>query len=148
MSPPSPDERGPPKMEENDEVDVAIETDHLGRLTPLGGSQVPPLRANNSVSDDIGKKCTFQNNQRPVSVPLPDLLTLHLSLVSATLFSQEHPVLFLSYAFAIQTYLSCGLFIYCSTRSPANLSDAAGIIVVVLGKSANRLSSPGDTVNT
>ena len=79
MSPPSPDDHGPPEIEENDEVDVAIKTDHLGQLTPLGGSQVPPLRANNSVSDDIGKKFTLQNNQRPVSVPLPDLLTLHLS---------------------------------------------------------------------
>lgn len=93
-------------MEENDEVDVAIKTDHLGRLTPPGGSQVPPLRANNSVSRDIGKKFTFQNNQRPVSVPLREPLTLHLSLVSATLFSQEHPVLFLFYVFVIQTYLS------------------------------------------
>lgn len=109
---------------------------------------MPPLRANNSVSEDIGKKFTFQNNQRPVSVPLPDLFTLHLSLVSATLFSQEHPVFFLSYIFATQTYLSCGLFLYCSTRSPANLSDATGMIVVVLGKTANRLSFPGDTLNT
>lgn len=95
-----------------------------------------------------GKKFTFQNTQRPVSLLLPDLPTVHPSLASATPFFQEHPMILLSYLLTIWIYLSCGLFIQCCTRSPANLPDVTGVTVGVLGEGASHLSFPKNTLNT
>lgn len=84
---------------------------------------VPPLRGNHSVSDGICKNFILQDNDRPLSVRLPDLPMLRRPLASTTLLFQEHLVFLFSHLPAIQTTCPVSSSSGGSVRSPAHLTN-------------------------